>query len=124
MARRSSEARKWLLTLEKELEAGRRVSGKPLVWGAHEEQIIGQVCDQIDRKAELLAAYAAADDPALMVKLSAEARLLEMAAARLMRSISVDIPAPRSRKSEKAAAAANARWKQADEREKGVGRAV
>jgi hypothetical protein len=121
MARRSSEARKWLRDLDGELEVGRRVTDKPLQWSAHEEQTIGQICDQIDRKGELLALYAKAEDPDQAVKLSGEARLLEQSIARLMRGISTDVPVPRSRRSEKAAAAANARWEKDRRREQGLG---
>ena len=120
MARRSAEARKWLRTLDDELAVARRVTGKPLQWDAHEQQIIGQICDQIDRKVQLLALYAKVEDPDQAVKLSGEARLLEQSIARLMKTISTDVPAPRSRRSEKAAAAANTRWRQANDREKGA----
>jgi hypothetical protein len=117
MARRSSEARKVLRELDAELESVRRASGKPLQWSAAEAQLRTEIADALDRKADLMAAYADAEDIELKVKLSGEIRLLQNAVARWVQQVKTDLPQPRSRTSEKAAAAARARW----DREKGLG---
>jgi hypothetical protein len=55
----------------------------------------------------------ASDDDKVRVKMSAELRLLETSLARLLKSVSTDLPAEPSLRSQKAARAANARWRNA-----------
>jgi hypothetical protein len=67
----------------------------------------------LDRKADFLAAYEAAGEIKVRLKISAEVRLLEQAAARLVATIKTDIPAAPSQRSVKAQRAANTRWNRA-----------
>lgn len=106
----SPETRRVLRDLGKELEAAGNSAGQKLVWSASDQLILSQISSVLDRKAELLALYEAAEDLDVMVKLSAEVRLLESAAARLVKLVKTDIPAPESRRSVMARQAANARW--------------
>jgi hypothetical protein len=67
----------------------------------------------LDRKADFLAAYEAAEEVKIRLKIFAEVRLLEQAAARLAQVVKTDVPAPLSHASRKAAKAANTRWTRA-----------
>lgn len=107
---RSAAARKVLRDLDKELAAASARQGQTLVWSAQERAILAQISSILDRKAEFLKLYAAAEDINAKLKISAEVRLLEQAAARLLRGINTDIaPAP-SRRTVMARRAAAARW--------------
>jgi hypothetical protein len=112
---RSPEARKIVRELRKELrEAGESV-GVELVFSAAEELLIEQICNILDRKHDLNAAYDAADDVELKVKLSTEIRLLEGAAERLIRRVNTEPPVaakPQSRVSKQNQRAAEKRWAQ------------
>lgn len=83
-------------------------------WSAQERAVLGLICDQTDRKAELYAAYRDTDDAKARVKLSAEIRLLEGSIGRLLKGVSTDAPSgPRryeSQASRRAQHAALARW--------------
>ncbi len=112
MAARSPEARKVLRELDKELvQAGSRL-GQALVWSAQETAILAQISSILDRKHDFLAAYEAAEDTPLRLKISAELRLLESTAARLVGQVKPDVPAlvRESFSTKKARKAANARW--------------
>ena len=69
----------------------------------------------MDRKVDLWARYHTSDDDRMRVKLSGELRLLETSLARLLKSVSTDLPAAPSLRSEKASRAANRRWQNAAE---------
>lgn len=111
MAARSPEARKVLRELNKELASAGTRSGQSLVWSASEAAILGQIATILDRKHDFLAAYAAAGEIEVQLKISAELRLLEQAAARLVRLVKTDLAAaPESSATIKARRAARVRW--------------
>lgn len=64
-------------------------------------------------KRTFLAAYEAADEVKVRLKISAKMRLLEQAAARLVKEIKTDVSAPPSQTSMKASRAARTRWDRA-----------
>lgn len=71
---------------------------------------MAQISSILDRKAEFSELYESAEDTKTKLKISAEMRLLEQAAARLLRGINTDVaPAP-SRRTLMARRAAAARW--------------
>lgn len=86
---------------------------EPLVWSAAEQAIRESIACTVDRKLDLWARYHASDDDGMRVKLSGELRLLEASLARLLKSVSTDLPAAPSVRSEKASRAANKRWQDA-----------
>jgi hypothetical protein len=71
---------------------------------------LGLIADAADRKADLSADYDACTDAKTRVRLAGELRLTETALARLLKQIHTDVPAPESRRSQMARAAALARW--------------
>lgn len=98
-------------------EARRLVDGlhaelaeRGLVLGAAEALVVEQVCDCLDRKSDLQRLYDAAEDVTALVKLSAEIRLLESTAGRLLRQVSTDDPSRESPTTKRARKAADARW--------------
>jgi hypothetical protein len=113
MTAKSAEARRVLRDLDKELAASSARQGQNVVWSAQEQAILGQISSILDRKSDFLVAYEAAEEITLRLKISAEVRLLEQAAARLVREIKTDIPAPQSHTSRKATQAAKTRWDRA-----------
>jgi len=114
----SKEANRFRREIDKELIQAGLNSGRDLVWSAGEVQLIGMIMAAINRKCELQALYAETEKETTAetekettkVKLSAEIRLLEAAIRVSIREIKTDVPEPKSLKSIKAAAAANARW--------------
>jgi hypothetical protein len=107
---RSAEARKVLRELDKELESAARRSGRSLEWSAADRAVLGLISASFDRISDLNADYEACSETKLKVKLSTELRLLETAAARLLKQIKTDLPAPDGKKTVRARRAANARW--------------
>lgn len=110
---RSAEARRIRRELDKELESAGRNAGQKLEWSAAERAILDLISAGYDRISDLNAAYEAAGEAGevkLQVKLSTEMRLLEQAAARLLRLVKTDLPAMPSSTSRRASAAANTRW--------------
>ena len=99
-----------LAGLDAELADNAELLGVSLEWSAAERALRELVADTVHRRADLLTMYRAADDAALRVKLSAELRLSETSLGRLLKQVSTKLAAPPSRKSQKAAAAAKARW--------------
>jgi hypothetical protein len=83
---------------------------EPLVWSAAEQAVREAIACTVDRKVDLWNRYRASDDDKIRVKLSGELRLLETSLARLLKSVSTDLPAAPSLRSEKASRAANKRW--------------
>jgi hypothetical protein len=111
MAAKSAEARRVLRDLDRELAAAAASKGVNLVWSAQEAAILGQLASVLDRKAEFLALYEAAEgDVQTRLKVSAEVRLLEGLAARLVRCVKTDVGQPESMTSVKARKAAKRRW--------------
>ena len=110
MAIHAPETRKVLRDLDKELAAAGAASGRDLGWTAQEQAILGQIASILDRKAEFLTSYAEATDLKVRLKISSELRLLEQAAARLIKGIKTDIPQPESLRTIKARAAVRRRW--------------
>ena len=106
----SSETRKVLRQLGKELELSSNASGEKLVWTASDQLILNQISSILDRKAELSGVYAATADINVRIRLSAELRLLEQAAARLVKLVRTDLPGPESLRTVKARRAASVRW--------------
>jgi hypothetical protein len=110
---RSPEARKIVRGLRKELQQSASSAGVDLTFSAAEEALLTQIADILDRKHDLCADYAKADDVELRVKLSTEIRLLEGAAERLLRKVNTEAPTPAkslSRVSKQAQRAADKRW--------------
>ena len=66
-------------------------SGRP-----QDRAVLELIADTVDRRVDLAAECAAAEDPTRRVKLSAELRLLEGSLARLLRMVSTDVPTPES----------------------------
>jgi hypothetical protein len=108
-AGRSSEARKLLEGLERELESSSQRLGQKLEWSAAERAILGLIAGAVDRRVELADTYERSE-PKVKVKVSAELRLMEQSIARLLKYINTDPPAPKSLRSVKATRAARARW--------------
>lgn len=79
-------------------------------WSAAERVVLDMVADAVDRKVDLFARYLGSCDDKVRVKLSTEVRLLEGSIAKLLRSVSTDLPEPRSNVSRKASHAARVRW--------------
>lgn len=115
-----------LRELEKEKDSAAAQLGLTLDWSASDTAILGQISSILDRKAELLALYRAVPDSdvKVKVKLSAEVRLLEQAAARLVQQVKTELPAavvsPTTRKARRAA---DARWRRTAAREAAGGSA-
>jgi hypothetical protein len=80
------------------------------VWSAAERAVREAIACTVDRKVDLWGRYHASDDDKIRVKLSGELRLLETSLARLLKSVSTDLPSAPSLRSEKASRAANKRW--------------
>jgi hypothetical protein len=120
---RSTEARKTLRELDKELAAASVELGQTLEWSTAERSILSLISATIDRKVDIANAYAKAESPSARVALSAELRLLEAAQARLLKQISTEAPVsataatPLSAASAKASRAgakgARSRWNRA-----------
>jgi hypothetical protein len=110
MAAKSPEARRVLRDLNKELAIASQARGQQLVWSAAEQSILDQISSILDRKAELLGMYDDARSVKNKLKISQELRLLERAAASLVKEIKTDIPAAESFRTVKARRAARARW--------------
>ena len=96
--------------LDRRLAAVGAASGRDLRWTPQELQILDLVVDAIDKKTDLQADYQAAADAKTRVMISTEIRLLAGTIERLLRKIDTDLPAPMSRRSQKAQAAARVRW--------------
>lgn len=107
---RSAAARKVLRELDAELASASKRAGKSLVWTAADRELLTLIASNIDRRADLAALYAAAEDAKAKVKLSAELRLLEGALSRLLKMLQTDIPAPENQVTLKARHAAMKRW--------------
>jgi hypothetical protein len=110
MTKRTPQAKQLVDELDAELAAAASAAGRSLGWSAAERVIIAMAADSIDRRVELAAAYAQADDVKDRVRLSRELRLQEAATARLVKQVSTDVPAPESLVTIKNRRAANARW--------------
>jgi hypothetical protein len=114
MAARSAETRKTLRELDRQLGQASVRHGVRLHWSAQERVVLAQISSILDRKSELFGLYSEAPDTKTKLKLSAELRLLEQAAARLVREIKSDLPsALASLRTTKAQRAANTRWARA-----------
>lgn len=99
-----------LRELRKELSEASVERGESLQFSATEETILAQICTILDRKAEFLVAFEDVEEIKVRLKISAEVRLLEQAAARLVKDIKTEIqPAP-SLTTSKASRAARTRW--------------
>lgn len=117
----SALARKIRRDLDKELESASVRAHRKLEWSAAELAVLGLIEADFDRISDLRAAYVAAVEAGevkVQIKLSTELRLLEQSAARLLKQIKTDLPAPESATTRRARAAANTRW------ERGRGAAV
>ena len=113
MAAKSAEARRLLRELDKDLAAASLRQGQTVVWSPQEQAILSQISSILDRKADFLEVYEASDEVKVRLKISAEVRLLEQAAARLVKEIKTDVAAPMSHTSRKASQAAKTRWDRA-----------
>jgi hypothetical protein len=107
---KSRAAQELLASLNDELAASPKSTGKDLVWSAQEREIIGMIGDAVDRPEELSAAYRAVETTSVRLRVATELRLTEQAVARLLRLVSTEVPAPLSVTSQKAQRAARSRW--------------
>ena len=89
---RSGEARKVLRELNAEPASASERAGTSLVWTAADRELLTLIGDTIDRRVDLAAHYANADDVKSRVKLSAELRLTEGSLTRLLRQVQTDVP--------------------------------
>jgi hypothetical protein len=110
MAAKSAEGRKVLRELDRELAQAGSSQGINLVWSAAEASILAQIASVLDRKSDFLEAYEAADEIKTQLKISAEVRLLEGLASRLVRMVKTDLALPESMVTVKARRAAKRRW--------------
>jgi hypothetical protein len=106
-----AEARRVRRELDQQLAASAASSGRSLQWSAQDRALLALISAAIDRKRDLTADYAEAADAKTRIKASAELRLLEASIARLLKQVSTEIREPVSRRSQKAQAAAFARWR-------------
>lgn len=106
----SAEARRVRRELDQQLAASAAATGRDLIWSAQDRVVLSLIASVIDRKNDLQRDYAAATDAKTRVKVSAELRLVEGSIERFLRRVHTDIPAPMSRRSQKAQAAARVRW--------------
>jgi hypothetical protein len=104
------EARRVRRELDQQLAASAASSGRSLAWSAQDREVLVLISAAIDRKHDLAGDYAAAVESKNRIKISAELRLLESGIARMLRQVSTEIAKPMSRPSQKAQAAALARW--------------
>ena len=112
MSKRSSEAQKLLDELDAELARAGQKRGMTLSWTAAERQALQIIGDTIDRRVRLVNMFAQCDpdDVKNRVRLSTEIRQCDNLVSRQLAKISTDLPAPESRRSQKARAAVQARW--------------
>lgn len=87
-----------------ELAQNAKALGIELSW------LIGQVAATLDRRADVAAVYAKETDTKVLMKLSAELRLLDKAVAGLLKGIETDVPVKDSLTTVKTRQAANVRW--------------
>ena len=112
MEAKSEEAQGVLCALNAELAATAKEAGRELVWSAAEREVLDLITEQIDRKVELAQRYDEADQVRVKIALATEVRLTEVAIARLLKTISTEVPVdpPLSATSMKARRAAQSRW--------------
>jgi hypothetical protein len=96
--------------LDTELAANAAKAGESLSWSATEQAVLQTITDHVDRREGLAAAYAAADNVNVRLKLATEIRLIDHGVARLLGQVQTDLPAPRSVTSQKASRASQSRW--------------
>jgi hypothetical protein len=108
--RHCPEANRVRRQLDAELAAVSKRTGRTLEWGAAERETLSLITDALDRKADLAKMYATSHDAKVMVKLAGEIRLIESHVSRLLKTVKAEAPAPVSRTSQKASAAARVRW--------------
>ena len=104
---RSAAARKLLAALDAELAGASEQRGQNLVWTAAESAVLDDIGATVDRMVVLRRDWSRADDPKLRVKLSAELRLLETSKARLLKSVTPDLPTKESVRTVRARRAVN-----------------
>lgn len=80
-------------------------------WTAAERVVLDMIAAAVDRRVDLEARYAQADEDKLRIKLSGELRLIQGHIAQLLKQVKTDVPPAPSRKSQKASQAATARWR-------------
>lgn len=109
---RTPEGRRIRRDLDKELESASAQAGVKLEFSASERAVLDLICDHFDRISDLKSAYQDAEEIKVRLALSTELRLLESSAARLLKQVRTDLPAPASKTSRRAQKAANTRWEQ------------
>jgi hypothetical protein len=124
MTIRSPEAQSVVDTLNADLAANSKSRGVALSWSPREEELIRQVAATMDRRVDVAAVYrqtVTEGDAKMMVKLSAELRLLDKAVGGLLKEIDTDVvPVKESTTTVKARRAVNTRWQ--NERERNAAR--
>ncbi len=99
--------------LHAELAAVSEQTGSELVFTAAESTLLALLMDAVDRAEDLKRDYVQADSAKTRCKLSAEIRLLEAHAERILRRIQIEAPSQESLTTIKARRAVMARWDKA-----------
>jgi hypothetical protein len=118
--KRTEAAKRLLDELDAELASTGQQRGITLKWTAAERQTLSALADTVDRRGQLAGMFDGCDpdDAKNRVRISTEIRQCDTLIGRLLGQISTDLPAPESRRSQKARAAAVVRWDRERERER------
>jgi hypothetical protein len=104
------QAKAVLKALNADLERSAKELHTELDWTAAETTTLELIADTVDRRVDVAKLYDAAVDPKMVVKFSAELRMLDGAITRLMKLVNTDAPAPMNQTQLKARRAVNVRW--------------
>ncbi|WP_204806304.1 hypothetical protein [Mycobacterium riyadhense] len=112
MHKRSTEAQRLLDKLDGELAVSAQQRGVSLSWTAAEREHLGMIANTVDRRVRLAELFAQCDpdDVKNRIRLSTEIRQCDNLVSRLLAKVKTDVPASESRRTQKARAAARARW--------------
>jgi hypothetical protein len=111
MEKHSVAAQELLATIDAAaLKNAKKRGHTEISWNHVETQQREQLAGLVDRAEVVEELFDTATDPALKLKASQELRQINKAIDSLLSAIQVDEPLPESRRTQKARAAANARW--------------
>ena len=103
-------ARRIRRELDQQLAGAAAATGRDLVWTAADRVVLERIAATVDHISDLSRDYDATDgDVKLRLRVAGEIRLQDALLSRLLKT-TPEIPAPMSRRSQKAQAAANVRW--------------
>lgn len=117
----SAPARALLDALDAEMAENGRRRGITLSWSAADVELRDQLADLKDKEVRLQEMWHAATDPKIAVKLSNELRQCKTAIQRILGTLKLDVPRPKSHTSVRASNAANRRWDIERERNAAIG---